>query len=130
MSDTKVWWIGFTLIITFIFIGHLVILLPEYAYRRLGLSRDLILLVLWLLSIIASFVVVTLSEKRGVLMALALALISSTLDPLVHFLSGQLGATIDFAGLSGLKITFQISLILNLLTIGIGAFLGLILKKT
>ena len=130
MNDVKVWWIGFTLIVVFVLMGELTVVFREYVYSRLGLSRNLILSILWLLPIIASFMVVYLSKKRGWLKGLSLILVLGVCGPLAHFLSGQLGATIDFAGLSGLKVTFQVYLVLGALTIGFGAVLGTLFNKS
>lgn len=129
MNNTKAWWIGFILIATFILLSELTVVFKEYVYSRLGLSRNLILSVLWLLPIIASFVVVSLSQKRRVLNGLSLILVLSVLGPLVHFLSGQFGAVIDFSGLPGLKVTFPIYLVLSSLTIGVGTVVGMIVRK-
>lgn len=129
MNDVKAWWAGFALIVTFVLMSELIIIFRDYVYNRLGLSRDLILIMLWLLPTIASFLVVYLSRNRRVLKGLSLILVLNLLGPLVHFLSGQLGATIDLAGLPGLKITFQIYLVLSTLTIGFGAVMGMFFKK-
>lgn len=130
MNDAKAWWIGFTLIVAFVLISELTVLFREYVYSRLGLSRNLILTLLWLLPVIASFLVVYLSKKRRVLKGLSFVLVLSVFGPLAHFLSGQLGATIDFAGLSGLKVTFQIYFVLSMLTAGFGTVVGMLFKRT
>lgn len=130
MNDTKAWWIGFVPIVAFVLMGELTVVFKEYVYSRLGLNRNLILSVLWLLPIIASLAVVSLSKKRRVLRGLSLILVLSVLGPLVHFVSGQFGATIDFAGLPGLKVTFPIYLVLSTPTIGLGTVVGMLVKKS
>jgi hypothetical protein len=129
MHDAKTWWIGVSLIVTFILMGELAMLFREYLYSRLGLSRDLILSVLWLLPIIASFIVVYHSNKKKVLKGFSLIIVLSVLGPLVHFLSGQLGVTIDFSGFPGMKVTFQVYFILGVLTIGFGVVVGVLFNK-
>jgi hypothetical protein len=130
MNDAKAWWIGFALIAAFVVMGELTVVFAEYVYGRLGLSRNFILSALWLLPSIASFTVVYLSKKRRVLKGLSLILVLAMLGPLIHFLAGQLGATIDLAGLPGLKVTFQIYLALGVLTIGFGAVVGAFFNKS
>lgn len=129
MNDVKAWWLGFALIVTFVLMGELTIIFREYVYYRLGLSRNLILTMLWLFPVIASFLVVYFSKKKRVLKGLSFIFVLSVLGPLAHFLSGQLGATIDLAGLPGLRVTFQIYLVLSLLTIGFGVVVGMLFKR-
>lgn len=129
MNDTKAWWIGFFLIVFFILMSELIVVFREYVYSRLGLSRNLVLSLLWILPIISSFVVVSLSKKNRVLKGLSLIFILSFLGPLTHFITGQFGAVIDFSSLSGLKVTFSIYLVLSSLTIGFGTFVGMLVKK-
>lgn len=129
MNDAKAWWTGFALITAFVLVSELTVVFNEYVYGRLGLSRNLILTILWLLPVIASFLVVYLSKKKRVFKGLSFILVLSVLGPLAHYLSGEFGATIDFAGLPGLKVTFQIYLVLSVLTAGLGTVVGLFFKR-
>ena len=129
MNDAEAWWIGFALILAFILMGELTVAFRDYIYGRLGLSRNVVSTVLWLMPVIASFLVVALSTKRRVLKSLSYIVVLSVLGPLAHFVSGQLGATIDLAGLPGLNVTFQIYLVLSALTVGFGAMMGFLFKR-
>ncbi|MCP4487286.1 MAG: hypothetical protein GY820_08215 [Gammaproteobacteria bacterium] len=129
MDDLKTWWSGFAIIVAFIVIGELSIVFREYVYARMGLSRNFVLMLLWLLPVIASFLVVFRSKKRKLLKGLSFILVLSFLGPLAHFLFGQLGATIDFAGLQGLRVTFQIYLVLSVVTIGLGSVIGILFSR-
>jgi len=130
MNDVKAWWIGFGLIVIFVLMSELTIIFREYVYSRLGLSRNFILTMLWLLPVIASFLVVYLSKERRVLKGLSFILVLSVLGPVAHFLLGQLGGVaIDLSGMSGLRVTFQIYLVLSVITIGFGAAVGILFKR-
>lgn len=129
MNDAKAWWMGFALIVVFVFIGELTLAFKEYVFYRLGLNRDLILSAFWLLPVVASFLVVYLSKKGRTFKGLSLIPVLSVLGPLAHFLAGHLGATIDLAGLPGIKVTFPIYLVLSVITIGLGTILGALIKQ-
>jgi hypothetical protein len=129
VSDKKLWWIEFLLIAAFVLMSELSIVFREYVYIRLGLNRNVVLGALWLLPVIASFLVTYFSTQRKALMGLSFILVLCVLGPLVHFFFGWLGATIDLGGLPGLKVTFQIYLILGALTIGFGTVAGVLFRK-
>lgn len=129
MNRFKAWWIGFILVITFIFLSEAIIVFKEYVYNRLWLDRNLVLTLLWILPALASFTAVYFSQDKKIILGLSYIPILSLLGPAVHFLVGQLGVTIDFRGLEGIKVTFQIYLILSVIIIGIGSIAGIVLSK-
>lgn len=125
----KPWCLGFALVVTFILLGELTIVFKGYVYNCLGLNRNVLLMLLWLIPVIASFLVVYLSKKRGVLKGLSLIPVLSLLGSLIHYLFGQFGAVIDFPGLTGLRVTFQLYFVLSVLTIGLGSIVGILIKN-
>lgn len=129
MTDLRAWFVGCVLTVVFVLASELTVVFREYVYDRLGLSRNLILSMLWLLPVIASFWATFFSERHGVLKSLSLIIVLGLLGPLAHLLAGYLGATIDFAGMSGLKVTVQVYLVLSSLTVGFGTVAGLLSKK-
>jgi hypothetical protein len=128
MNDNKAWRIGFILIVVFVLLGQGVVMFHDYVFARLGFSRDLVLLVLWFLPIIASFFTVVYSNDKRILKGFSLGVVLTILGPLTHFFSGYLGATIDMPGISGLKVTIQIYLGLSMLTVGLGILAGLLVS--
>lgn len=129
MNDTKAWWAGCSVLFFFVLTSELTVVFNEYVYGRLGLNRNALISALWVLPICAAFLVSYFSNKKILLKASSLVVILSVLGPIAHFLSGQLGARIDFAGLSGLKATMPIYVVLSVLTIGVGTAVGVFFKK-
>ncbi len=129
MSRLKVWLIGLTIILVFVFLSEFAIIFKGYVFGRFGLNRNLILTILWLLPIVSSFIAVFFPEKNGIIAGISYIPILSFLAPIVHFISGQLGATIDLGGISGLRITFKIYLVLSVITIGLGCLAGMFSKR-
>ena len=130
MNGLRSWWIGFSLIIIFILMSELAVVFRDYVFSRLGLNRNLVLTLLWLLPAIASFVVVYFSRDRKILKGLSLIPLLSVLGPIIHFLFGKYGATIDFGGLEGLRVTFQIYFALSAITIVVGMVVGWLFNKS
>lgn len=129
MNDTKAWWISVTIITAFVLMSELIVIFREFVYVRMGLSRNLVLSLLWVMPVIAAFLTAFLSEKRRIVKALSLVLVLSVLGPVVHYITGELGAKVDFEGLPGLRVTIQIYFVLSFLTIGFGAILGILFNR-
>lgn len=128
MSRVKAWLFGFLMIVIFVMVGEFVIIFKDYIFVRLGADRNFVLTILWLLPVFASFVAVFFPKRNGLIAGLSYIPILSVFGPIVHYICGQFGAKIDFGGLSGLRITFQIYLVLSVITIGIGCIAGISLK--
>ncbi|MEW6429057.1 MAG: hypothetical protein AB1568_13595 [Thermodesulfobacteriota bacterium] len=129
MSKLQLWWIGLLIIAFFVLSSEFVIIFNSYIFSRLGLNRNIILSLLWLLPAISSFIAAFFSSKNSLLLGLSYIPILSILGPIIHFFSGQLGATVDFGGISGLRITFPIYFVLSVITVGIGSLTGISLKR-
>jgi hypothetical protein len=58
--------VGFLLITLSVILGELTVAFDDYVYFRLGLNRNLILLVLWSFPCLASFIVAYYSDHKPV----------------------------------------------------------------
>jgi len=121
MRRLKPWWLGFLLIVIFVHLGELTIVLDEYIYQ-LGLDRNIVLILLWFLPVVASYLAVSRSGK--IILGLSYIPVLSLLGPVVHFLFGEFGAKIDFGGLAGLRVTVPIEFFFSVITIGTGSVAG------
>jgi hypothetical protein len=128
MNDNKAWRIGFILIVVFVLLSQGVVVFHNYVFARLGFSRDLVLLILWFLPVIASFITVTYSNNKRILKGFSLVVVLTILGPLAHLLSGYLGAKIDMPGISGLRVTILIDLWLGMFTVGLGILVSLLVR--
>lgn len=117
------------LIIFFLIMGNLAAIFNGYQFNRFGLNRDFVLILVWILPALASFLAVFKSKGGNILLGLSFIPIISFSGPTVHFILGELGIIIDLIGLEGVKVVFQMYLMLSLLTIGIGSTLGKLLRK-
>jgi len=123
------WWLGFLLIIAFVLLSEMIVIFNEYFYHRLGLNRNLVLTLLWLLPVLASFLAVYFSEKGHFVTGLSYIPVLGFLGPTVHLLVSKLGVAVDFGGLTGLKVTLQVYFFLSTSTMVAGAVMGLLLRK-
>lgn len=128
MIKDNAWVLGLSIICLSAFISELIVAFPGYVYSRLGIDRDLLLAFLWLLPVFASFIVVFFNSRHGILLSILYIPIQSVICTLVHFLAGELGAKIDFGGISGLEVTFKIFFIISIITITVGCLLGLLFR--
>jgi hypothetical protein len=128
VNDNKGWLLGFILIVVFILLGEAIVIFYDYI-SLLGFSIDFALSILWLLPVIASFLAVFYSKNNGILKGFSLVVILSTLGPLTHLLCGYFGARIDMAGISGLRVTVPLDLVLGIPTVGLGVLVGFLVKK-
>lgn len=129
MNGGKAWWIGFALIVLFVFLGELALAFREYVFDRLGLSRNIVFIVLWVLPVVASFIAVFFTDRNRVAIGFSFVPVLGFLGPLGHFIAGGLGVPIDFAGAPGLKVTVPIYLGISLLTSGLGTGAAFIAKR-
>lgn len=125
----KPWSLGVLLILAFAVLGELIVLLDDYVFHRVGINRNALLLVLWILPILASYVASRYSEKRKLLMGLSYLILFPLIGAVVHYISGELGGTVDFVGLPGAMATFKLYLRVGSILVILGTALGLVLSK-
>jgi hypothetical protein len=128
MNKLNAWVIGLVLIVGFILAGEFVTIFRDYFFYRLGLNRNLVLGMLWLVPVLAAFVAVSFSPTKQLLLGGSYVPILSFLGPLAHLIFGLSGAKVDFSGVEGLKVTFQIFFLLSLVTVGIGCIAGIVFR--
>lgn len=126
---SKPWNLGILLILAFAILGELIVLLDDYTFYRVGVSRNALLLFLWILPIFASYVASRYSEKYKLLMGLSYVLLFPLIGAVVHYISGELGGTVDFVGLPGAMAIFKLYLGVGSILVILGTALGLVLSK-
>jgi hypothetical protein len=125
----KPWSVGVLLILAFAVLGELLVLLDEYVFHRVGINRNALLLVLWVLPILASYIASRYSERHQLLMGLSYVILFPLIGAVVHYISGELGGTVDFVGLPGAMTIFTLYLAVGSILVILGTALGLLLSK-
>lgn len=128
-SDVRHWSTGVLIIVAFVFVGELSLVFGEYVFYRLGINRDVFMLVLWALPFIASFVATYYASSLKLVYGLSYLLLFPLIGALGHYINTKLGGTVDFTGIAGAVEIFKIYLSIGGILILIGSFLGLVLSK-
>ena len=125
----KAWALGAVLILAFAIVGELLVAFDDYVFHRLGVDRNLTLSILWVLPLAAAYVAARYSPQYKLLAGLSYLLIFPLVGAAAHLVSGVLGATVDFKGLSGAWLVFGVDLAIGSLLIVAGTFLGVLLSR-
>lgn len=126
---SKPWSLGVLLILAYAVLGELIVLLDDYVFHRVGVNRNALLMVLWILPILASYVASRYSERHKLLMGLSYVILSPLIGSVVHYISGELGETVDFVGIPGAMVVFKVYLVIDSILVILGTALGLVLSK-
>lgn len=97
-GKSRAWSIGCLIIILFVVLGELTVVFHDYSFSRLGLERNTVLYVLWLLPLVASFIAARYSQVHGIVFALSYAIILPASGALGHYINGVLGGGQRFCG--------------------------------
>lgn len=125
----KAWGLGVLLILAFAIVGELLVAFDDYVFHRLGVDRNLTLSILWVLPLVAAYVAARYSPQHKLLAGLSYLLILPFVGAAAHFVSGVLGTTVDFKGLSGARLVFGMDLAIGSLLIVTGTFVGVLLSR-
>ena len=125
----KPWALGVLLILAFAVLGELLVIFNDYVFHRLGINRNALLLALWALPILASYIASYYSEKHKLLMGLSYLILFPLIGAAAHYINGELGGTVDFVGLYGSAATFKLYFGVGSILVILGTSLGLLLSK-
>lgn len=123
------WRLGFLVILLFVLVGELSAIFHDYVFYRVGVNRNVFLFVLWILPAGAAFIASYFSKRYKLLSGISYVIVLPILGATAHYVSGQLGAPIDLAGLRGAFIVFKIYFVLGAIAASVGTTLGLLLSR-
>jgi hypothetical protein len=125
----KPWAVGMLLILTFAVLGELFTVFNDYVFHRLGLNRNAVMTVLWVLPFFAAYFASRYSETHKVLTGLSFMLLFPLVGSVAHYINGELGGPVDFVGLSGAALIFKLYFAVGSILVIAGTLLGLLLSK-
>jgi len=125
----KPWAIGILLILVYAVVGELLVAFHDYVFYRIGINRNAILIALWALPVLSSYIASYYSKKHKILMGLSYLVLFPVIGAAAHYINGTLGGKVDLAGLSGAVITFKINFVIGSILVILGTLLGLMLSK-
>jgi hypothetical protein len=128
LSSKSAWTVGFLIITLFVILGELTVTVDNYVYFRLGLTRNFILLALWTLPCLASFIVAYYSDHK-LWFSISLIPVLSLLGPTAHYINGLLGGVVDFTGMAGAFVVFKLYFSIGSILIAVGALLGTLMSR-
>ena len=123
------WAVGVVIVVASCLLGELVGVVDSYVFARVGLNRDLVLVVIWGLLLVAAFVATYFSESRKLLAGLSMMVVFPVVGTLIHFFTGAVGVKVDFGGIAGAVVTFRLFALFGGILVALGTFLGLVLPK-
>lgn len=124
LSPLMAWLYGLLIIFMALVLGQSVLFFGDYIYMLSSYGRNFILMVCWGALLFSGFFASYFSKKHGVILGLLYVIIAPILGAFIHFLYGQLGGVVDFGGLQGAFVLFNISFVLSAWLIGAGIILG------
>jgi len=130
LASKNAWSLGFIVILLFIILSELSFFFGEYLFHRLGISRNLVLILLWGLPLLAAFLTSYYAREHKLILGLSFLLIVPLLGTAAHYSNWKIGAAVDFGGVSGAIAILKIYFVINSLLVLIGTGLGLLLSKT
>jgi hypothetical protein len=125
----KPWTLGVLLILLGAVAGELLVVFHDYVFYRLGINRNAILLALWALPVLSSYIASYYSKKHKLLMGLSYVVLFPLIGTAAHYINGELGGAVDFAGLSGAAAIFKLYFGIGSILVILGTLLGLVLSK-
>ncbi len=129
MSLFERWITGVVIIIIFSISIEAILYFHTYVYTRLGVSKNIIMILLWTVPMLVSLYIAYTAEKYNIVLGLSYIPVVIVSLLLFHYINGSIGGKIDLIGFAGLKALFPILLVASSIACGIGTFLGAVLKK-
>lgn len=120
------WTVGLLLILAFAVAGALLVVFNDYVFHRLGVNRNFVMTALLAAPFAAAFIAARYSKQYKVAAGLSYLLLYPSIGAAAHWVSGALGATVDFAGGTGAMTVFRLQLAIGSLPVVAGTVLGLL----
>ncbi|EKS9883506.1 hypothetical protein BTK96_000401 [Burkholderia pyrrocinia] len=124
MREYKFCLIGFFLIVVFFALSEFFNSLGGYQFKRIGLSSDCVLVLLWGIPCVATFLVSRYSSGWIGFVGFVYLILIPVLAVIIQVTKEALGFSIDFPGVRGASIVFGIYFVLSVVPVSIGFILG------
>jgi hypothetical protein len=125
----RAWVLGFFIIVLFVVVGEIATFFHEYLYYRVGLDHDLVLVFLWFLPFVASFITSYMAVSYKLSLGMSHALTLPCMGSIAHYIIGHLGGVIDLSGVSGMIVVFKVYFVGGVVSATAGVTLGIFLSR-
>ena len=129
-NTLKAWSIGLLILLLFAVLGEAVVAFHDYTFGRIGIAKNTILYILWVLPLAAAFIATYMAESKKIIVGLSYLVLFPLLAALIHYLHGELGGTVDFGGVKGAVFVFKLYFYIGSALTILGTILGLLLSKS
>lgn len=123
------WLIGLIICIIFTIIANSLILNHDLIFHRLGINRNLLVSLLWIIPIYASFTATYHAERNKALLGLSYTIAIPLIGTTAHYILGESGATLDLTGFNSLGVVFCLYTFFSLISSTVGTLLGLFFSR-
>ena len=124
----EAWGFGFFLIIVFVVFVILVSFFGDYVFHRIGISRNSLIILSWIIPMGAGFFTSYYARKYKVLLSISHILSVCILIAIGHYLVWFFGIDVDFPGFDGALFVAFIYLFIAVFSVGVGLVVGLFLS--
>ena len=124
MENLRIWIIGNIILIIFFICAEGISYFSSYVYERIGLNRNILLLLLWIIPIYVSYYVTANTKNYSIIFGLSFIVILPFLGGLIHYVSTKYIGSVDFIGIKGVIEIIKIYSLIGILTVSLGTVLG------
>ncbi len=124
MKNLEIWIVGNIILTMFFVFAGSISYVPSYVYERIGLNRDILLLLLWIIPIYVSYYVTINTKNYNILFGLSFILMLPLLGGLTHYINTKYMGGVDFTGISGAVVIMKLYGFIGIFTSSLGTFIG------
>ena len=117
------WGIGVALVFLSLILGELAVIFNDYVFARLGVSRNIYFLFLWLILAAASAVTAYRAPAWKLALGVSLGVVTPTLAAAIHYVGSSFSG-LDMAGIEGAIVVFSLYFLIGGVAALSGAFVG------
>jgi hypothetical protein len=120
---------GSAIILFFVFLGQILVIFDEYVFYRIGVNRNFLMAALWILPFLAAFTTSFYLRYFSFWLISMYIIALPLLAAMVHYLYGELGGVVDFSGIPGAFVIFNIFFVVGAVVLLAGAGIGVLASQ-
>ena len=123
------WSLGFLIVLFSIILGEVSIAFNDYVFHRLGINRNILLILFWSLFLVGPLFAAYSARQHKLAIGLSYILIIPIMASIAHYINGMIGSTIDFKGWQGALTVLKIYFVAGSVLVVIGTFIGILFSR-